>query len=54
MRIKFTTSGTSPDLGVFDAGLERDVPQDIGSLFIERGLAIEVSVLREEEDEHGG
>lgn len=50
MRIKFTTNGTSPDIGVFDAGLERDVHDDIGALFIGRGLAVEV---KEEDNEHG-
>ncbi|MDH4101735.1 MAG: hypothetical protein OEV28_14315 [Nitrospirota bacterium] len=43
MRIKFLTNGTSPDIGVFDAGLERTVSDDIGRTFIERGLAEEVA-----------
>ena len=51
MRIKFLTNGASPDIGVFDAGLERIVPDDIGALFIQRGLAVELS--KEEVDEHG-
>lgn len=43
MRIKFLTNGTSPEIGVFDAGLERIVPDEIGRLFVERGLATEVA-----------
>jgi hypothetical protein len=53
MRIQFTQSGESPDIGPFEAGDERDIPADIAKRFIERGLASAVPGELKEVTDHG-
>ena len=42
MRIKFTTSGESPDIGKFEEGEDRLVQEPLGRIFIDRKMAVEV------------
>ena len=42
MRIRMLCDGDAPDLGPFEAGDERLVPEAIGSIYIRRGMAEEI------------
>jgi hypothetical protein len=39
MKIKFTQSGESPEVGAFEAGTVMDLPGDTARVYIERKLA---------------
>lgn len=39
MQMKFLISGTSPDIGAFKTGEIRDIPADIGEVFMLRKIA---------------
>lgn len=43
MLIEFKRAGVSPEIGSFEVGEKRLIPRYIGDIFIERGLAVEVS-----------
>lgn len=39
MHIKFLEDGESPEIGTYKKGDEREVPDDMGNVFIQRGIA---------------
>lgn len=53
MLIKFFEDGDSPDIGVFLKDYKRIVPESLGRIFIERGLAEEIKP-KKEMKENGG
>ena len=47
MKIKFNRDGYSPELGTFTRGEIRDIPIEIGRVFISRGVAVAVETIEE-------
>lgn len=43
MKVRFLKDGASPDIGPFKKGEERDLPAKMERIFIERGIAENVS-----------
>lgn len=63
MRIKFTISGESPEIGKFTANEEREIHDDIAGIFINRRMAVEVkevkpapakAAVKKEDKDNGG
>ena len=46
-RVKFKDGGENPDIGTFEAGMERAIPEQIAVVFIARGLAEDVKPKQE-------